>query len=176
MARVLGFRTKNRKNRARIHARGPLHARSCTGLGTRTHAPRTRTGVRRTMYSGPAACVRARGAKYIGLTRHAHFPGSGVRRFPLAVTKSKGSLQGSRFAVTNSHKFLAGARRSKFDVTRFTSGIYHRAIDRGAKFLALKENPSHVIEEISKAAKNSREKLEELYARCFQQMILLYNI
>ena len=190
MARVLGFRTKNRRNRARIHARGPLHARSCTGLGTRTHAPRTRTGVRRTTYSGPAACVRARGAKYIGLTRHAHFPGSGVRRFPLAVTKSKGSLQGSRFAVTkskgslqgsrfavtNSHQFLARARRSKFDVTRFTSGIYHRAIDRGAKFLALKENPSHVIEEISKAAKNSREKLEELYARCFQQMILLYNI
>ena len=182
MARILGLRTKNGKNRARIHARGPLHARSCTGLGTRTHAPRTRTGVRRTTYSGLAACVRARGAKYIGLTRHVHFPGSGVRGFSLAVTKSPARVRRFPLAVTkskslsNSHKFLAGARRSKFDVTRFTSGIYHRAIDRGAKFLALRENPSHVIEEISKAAKNSREKLEELYARCFQQMTLLYNI
>ena len=206
MARILGLRTKNGRNRARIHARGPLHAVPCTGLGTRSHAPRTRTGVRRTTYPGPAACGRARGAKYIGLTRHAHFPGSGVRGFslavtksksparvqgfPLAVTKSKKPSLGSRFAVTksparvrrstlavtDSHKFLAGTRRSKFDVTRFTSGIYHRAIERGAKFLALRDLPSHVIDEISKAAKNSREKLEELYARCFQQMTLLYNI
>lgn len=147
MARVLGLRTKNGKNRARIHARGPLHAHTCTGLGTRTHAPRTRTGVRRTTYSGPAACVRVRGAKYLGHTRHAHFPGSGVRRFSLAAI-----------------------------VTRFTAKTYNGAIARGAKFLAFRDNPSHVVDEILKAAKNSREKLEEIYARCFQQTDLLYNI
>lgn len=147
MPKVLGLRTKNGRNRARIHARGSLHAHACTGLGTRTHAPRTRTGVRRTMYSGPAACVRARGAKYLGHTRHAHFPGSGVRRFSLAAI-----------------------------VTRFTAKTYNGSIARGAKFLAFRDNPSHVVDEILKAAKNSREKLEEIYARCFQQTDLLYNI
>ena len=147
MAKVLGLRTKNGRNRARIHARGSLHAHACTGLGTRTHAPRTRTGVRRTMRSGPAARVRARGAKHLGHTRHAHFPGSGARRSPLAAI-----------------------------VTRFTAKTYNGSISRGAKFLAFRDNPSHVVDEILKAAKNSREKLEEIYARCFQQTDLLYNI
>ena len=147
MPKVLGLRTKNGRNRARIHARGSLHAHACTGLGTRTHAPRTRTGVRRTMRPGPAACVRVRGAKYLGHTRHAHFPGSGVRRFSLAAI-----------------------------VTRFTAKTYNGSIARGAKFLAFRDNPSHVVDEILKAAKNSREKLEEIYARCFQQTDLLYNI
>jgi hypothetical protein len=147
MPKVLGLRTKNGRNRARIHARGSLHAHACTGLGTRTHAPRTRTGVRRTTRPGPAACVRVRGAKYLGHTRHAHFPGSGVRRFSLAAI-----------------------------VTRFTAKTYNGSIARGAKFLAFRDNPSHVVDEILKAAKNSREKLEEIYARCFQQTDLLYNI
>jgi hypothetical protein len=147
MPKVLGLRTKNGRNRARIHARGSLHAHACTGLGTRTHAPRTRTGVRRTTHPGPAAYVRVRGAKYLGHTRHAHFPGSGVRRFSLAAI-----------------------------VTRFTAKTYNGSIARGAKFLAFRDNPSHVVDEILKAAKNSREKLEEIYARCFQQTDLLYNI
>jgi hypothetical protein len=147
MPKVLGLRTKNGRNRARIHARGSLHAHACTGLGTRTHAPRTRTGVRRTTRPGPAAYVRVRGAKYLGHTRHAHFPGSGVRRFSLAAI-----------------------------VTRFTAKTYNGSIARGAKFLAFRDNPSHVVDEILKAAKNSREKLEEIYARCFQQTDLLYNI
>jgi hypothetical protein len=147
MPKVLGLRTKNGRNRARIHARGSLHAHACTGLGTRTHAPRTRTGVRRTTRPGPAACVRVRGTKYLGHTRHAHFPGSGVRRFSLAAI-----------------------------VTRFTAKTYNGSIARGAKFLAFRDNPSHVVDEILKAAKNSREKLEEIYARCFQQTDLLYNI
>jgi len=147
MPKVLGLRTKNGRNRARIHARGSLHAHACTGLGTRTHAPRTRTGVRRTTRPGPAACVRVRRAKYLGHTRHAHFPGSGVRRFSLAAI-----------------------------VTRFTAKTYNGSIARGAKFLAFRDNPSHVVDEILKAAKNSREKLEEIYARCFQQTDLLYNI
>ena len=133
MPKVLGLRTKNGRNRARIHARGSLHA------------PRTRTGVRRT--TRPAAYVRVRGAKYLGHTRHAHFPGSGVRRFSLAAI-----------------------------VTRFTAKTYNGSIARGAKFLAFRDNPSHVVDEILKAAKNSREKLEEIYARCFQQTDLLYNI
>ena len=139
MAKVLGLRTKNGRNRAGVYAR--------RGGGTRTHAPRTRTGVRRTMRPGPAACVRVRGAKHLGHTRHAHFPGSGARRFPLAAI-----------------------------VTRFTAKTYNGAIALGAKFLAFRDNPSHVVDEILKAAKNSREKLEEIYARCFQQTDLLYNI
>ena len=181
MPKVLGLRTKNGRNRARIHARGSLHAHACTGLGTRTHAPRTRTGVRRTTRPGPAAYVRVRGAKYLGHTRHAHFPGSGARRFPLAVTKSLRFHAGARrfpLAVTKSLRFHAGTRRFSLAaiVTRFTAKTYNGSIARGAKFLAFRDNPSHVVDEILKAAKNSREKLEEIYARCFQQTDLLYNI